>query len=94
MSDLQPHRRVTFDPTINLGHVLTLIGCMVAVITAYGTLDKRISLIESQVAVASNHSRDQDMRLKETLSEIRADVKDLQRSFNHIGRSGGMQGNP
>ncbi|MFD2754283.1 hypothetical protein [Comamonas terrae] len=94
MSDLQPHSRVKFDPTVNLGHVLTFIGFMTAGITAYGTLDKRVSLIESQAAIASSHVRDQDSRLKETLSDIRADVKDLQRTVNNMSRTVGTRSAP
>ena len=92
-----PRRRVVFDPTINLGHVLTFMGFMVAGFSAYGTLDKRITLIESQQVTSSVHLRDQDSRLKETLSDIRADVKDLQRTVNFVSRtvsSTSSQGNP
>ncbi len=80
-------RRVTFDPTINLGHVLTFIGVMVAGLSAYSGLDKRVTLIESQAAVISERSREQDMRIKETLGDIRSDVKDLQRTVNDVNRT-------
>ena len=92
-----PRRRVVFDPTINLGHVLTFMGFMVAGFSAYSTLDKRVTLIESQLVTSSVHIRDQDSRLKETLSDIRADVKDLQRTVNFVSRtvsSTSSQGNP
>lgn len=92
-----PRRRVVFDPTINLGHVLTFMGFMVAGFSAYSTLDKRVTLIESQLVTSSVHTRDQDSRLKETLSDIRADVKDLQRTVNFVSRtvsSTSSQGNP
>ena len=92
-----PRRRVVFDPTINLGHVLTFMGFMVAGFSAYSTLDKRVTLIESQQVTSSVHIRDQDSRLKETLSDIRADVKDLQRTVNFVSRtvsSTSSQGNP
>lgn len=81
------HRRVSFDPTINLGHVLTFVGFLVTGFSAYSTLDKRVSLIESQTTVVMDRSREQDTRLKETLAEIKLDVKDLQRSVNDINRN-------
>lgn len=89
MSDIMQRRRVAFDPTINLGHVLTFVGFMIAGFSAYSTLDKRVTLMESQIVANSAHVRDQDSRLKETLSDIRADVKELQRTFNFISRSSG-----
>ena len=55
----------------------------------WSTLDKRVTLIESQIVANSTHVRDQDGRLKDTLSDIRADVKELQRTFNFISRSSG-----
>ncbi|UNV91838.1 MULTISPECIES: DUF2730 domain-containing protein [unclassified Comamonas] len=89
MSDIMQRRRVAFDPTINLGHVLTFVGFMIAGFSAYSTLDKRVTLMESQIVVNSTHVRDQDSRLKETLSDFRSDVKELQRTFNFISRSSG-----
>lgn len=89
MTDTVPRRRVAFDPTINLGHVLTFVGFMIAGFSAYSTLDKRVTLIESQMVTSTTHVRDQDNRLKDTLSDIRADVKELQRSFNFMNRTGG-----
>lgn len=89
MTDIVPRRRVAFDPTINLGHVLTFIGFMIAGFSAYSTLDKRVTLIESQMLTSSVQVRDQDSRLKEMLSDIRSDVKELQRTVNFNSRSSG-----
>lgn len=80
-------RRLAFDPTVNLGHVLTFVGALVAGVSAYSTLDKRISVIESQTSVVTERTRDQDSRMKETLSDIKSDVKDLQRSLNDFSRN-------
>ena len=80
-------RRVTFDPTINLGHVLTFAGFLITGFSAYSALDKRVTLVEQQAAVVVEHSREQDGRVKETLREIRSDLKDLQRSVNDVSRT-------
>jgi hypothetical protein len=80
-------RRVLFDPTINLGHVLTFVGFLVTGFSAYSALDKRVTIIESQSASVVERSREQAARLKETLSEIKSDVKDLQRSVNDVNRN-------
>lgn len=83
-----PHRRrVSFDPSINLGHVLTFVGFMVSGFTAYNALDKRVTVMESHAASVVERNREQDTRLKETLSEIKGDVKELQRSVNDVSRN-------
>lgn len=79
--------RVSFDPTINLGHVLTFVGFIVSGFTAYNALDKRVTVIESQAAAIVERTRDQDVRLKDTLTEIKGDVKELQRSVNDAVRT-------
>lgn len=80
-------RRVHFDPTINLGHLLTFLGFIVMGFSAYSALDKRVTVIEAHAAQAAERLREQDGRFKETLGEIRSDVKDLQRSVNDVNRN-------
>lgn len=80
-------RKVHFDPTVNLGHVLTFVGFIVMGFSAYSALDKRVTVIESHTAQAAERTREQDARFKETLGEIRSDVKDLQRSVNDVNRN-------
>lgn len=88
LADSGHHRkRVAFDPTINLGHVLTFIGFLVTGFSAYSALDKRVTLVEQQATVVVERSREQDMRMKESLLEIRADLKDLQRGVNDVNRT-------
>src|SRR3989344_4817602 len=52
-------RRVAFDPTINLGHVLTFVGFLITGFSAYSALDKRVTLIESQSATVVERTREQ-----------------------------------
>ena len=84
-----PHmrRRLVFDPTINLGHVLTFVGFLAAGFSAYTTLDKRVSIMESKSVISESNLQEQSKRMKETLGEIKADVKDLQRSVNDVNRN-------
>lgn len=83
-----PHRRkLAFDPTINLGHVLTFVGFIITGVSAYSTLDKRLSISESQNRVVAERFHEQEARTQESLREIKGDVKDLQRSINDITRA-------
>lgn len=83
----QPRRRLSFDPTINLGHVLTFVGFLITGFSAYSALDKRVTVIESQAAAVVERGREQDVRLKDSLLDIKSDIKDLQRSVNDVNRS-------
>lgn len=80
-------RRVTFDPTINLGHVLTFAGFLVTGFSAYSALDKRVTVVEQQAVAVVDRSREQDARLKDSLLELKSDVKELQRSVNDVNRT-------
>lgn len=80
-------RRVSFDPTVNLGHVLTFVGFLLTGFSAYSALDKRVTVVESQTAVVVERTREQDARLKDTLTEIKQDLKELQRTVHDVGRN-------
>jgi len=81
-----PAKKINFDPTINLGHVLTFIAMVVSVMTAYGLLDKRISVLEEKSNAARMQAVERQSEQKDTLREIKDDIKDLQKSINEISR--------
>mgnify|MGYP001180922861 CR=1 FL=1 len=82
-----PRRRVKFDPTINLGHVMTFFGFLVAGFGAYSTLSNRLTVLEMQAVAVVDRSREQDARLKDSLVELKKDIKDLQQSVNDVNRT-------
>jgi hypothetical protein len=83
----QPRKRLTFDPTINLGHVLTFVGFIAAGAGAYSTLNQRLTILEERTSAGESRVREQQLAVKEALQEIRADVKDVQRSINDVNRN-------
>lgn len=78
---------VKFDPTINLGHVLTFASMVAAVMASYALLDKRVGLLEERSNAAIAQASDRQVEQKESLREIKSDIKDLQRSVNEISRA-------
>ena len=80
-------RRVHFDPTINLGHILTFAGFMIAGFGAWGNIDKRLTLTEVQATAVLERTTEQDKRTNEALRELKTDVKDVQRALNDINRT-------
>lgn len=87
-SSSSSHRRkVFFDPTINLGHVLTFLGFMVAGFSAYSSIDKRVTLIEQTAVITQERTRERDGQVKETLAEVKGDVKDVSRTLSDVQRT-------
>ncbi|MGH8758880.1 MAG: hypothetical protein ACREVW_05105 [Burkholderiales bacterium] len=80
-------KRIQFDPTINLGHVLTFVGFLVVGFGAWGSVDKRLTVTELQGNAAVERASEQDKRIKESLQELKADIKDVQRAVTDMNRS-------
>lgn len=78
---------VKFDPTINLGHILTFASMVAAVMASYSLLDRRVGVLEERSNAAIVQATDRQVEQKESLREIKADIKDLQRSVNEISRA-------
>ncbi len=81
-----PKKRLNYDPTINLGHILTFIGFMASGFVAYNNLDKRLSIQEQMTVQVAAQRAEKDQVMKETLKEMQGDVKELSRSVNELGR--------
>jgi len=78
----QQHGGVKFDATINLGHVLTFVGFVIAGFTAWSTLDKRLTVIEERATFQAQIDRQQDARLVEYMTTIKESLSDIRASIN------------
>ena len=87
MADPHDKKRLSFDPTINAGHILTFVSMVVGVMVSYSLLDKRVGLLEERSNAAIAQSADRQAEQKDSLREIKSDIKDLQRSVNEISRA-------
>lgn len=87
-------RRLSFDPTINAGHVLTavvtLASALAAGMAAFQSLDKRTSAVELKLDAMQESQKQRDAQqdllvreavvsIRESVSELRGDVKQLVR---------------
>lgn len=70
---------VKFDPTINLGHVLTFAGMLAVGAGAWSTLEKRVSLLEVKTEAAVTRADERAGEINSKLGEIKQDMKDLRR---------------
>lgn len=67
-----------FDGTINLGHVLTMATMLGTLIMGWSTLDKRLSLVETQMA-RQTEVLDRSIRTDEKLQAIRERLDKIER---------------
>ena len=74
--------KISFDPTINLGHLLTFAGFLIAGFGAWASLDKRLVVIEENRSYQKQTDINQDQRaldayisVKETLSRLDRQVE-------------------
>lgn len=63
-------QRFVFDPTVNLGHVITFIGFVLTILVSWSTLDKRLALLEAARADQVLRDANQDVVTKESLAQI------------------------
>jgi hypothetical protein len=78
---------IKFDPTIKYGDLLTFGAMVVTVTISFSILDKRISVLEERSRADSVVAVSQQSEQKETLKEIRSDIRDLQKSVNEVSRA-------
>lgn len=83
---------IRFDGTINLGHILTFAGFVIAGFAAWTTLDKRLTIIEERANFQAQIDRQQDTRfvenvvqIKEALTEIKTQIQRQSDRQNHRG---------
>ncbi len=79
-------RKVAFDPTINLGHVLTFLGFMATGTVAYFDLRERIAVQEVRIHQIDNEYGAEKERIREALKELRDDVRETRRGVDELNR--------
>lgn len=84
-------KKLNFDPTVNLGHVLTFLSFMAVGAAGYNTIDKRVTLLEEKAETALRLSAERVAEQKETLKEIKGDIKELSKGVNDIQRAVGTR---
>lgn len=76
--------KVRFDPSINLGHVLTFIGFLIAGFGAWSSLDKRIVVLEEGRNTQQQVDRSQDSRVSDAVSQIKDVLLRLDRQVERL----------
>ena len=81
-----PHTkpRISFDPTINLGHVLTFLGFLIAGFGAWTSLDQRLVRIEENKSYQRQTDANQDQRATDAYIAIRETLTRLDRQVERV----------
>lgn len=80
----QPGNGVRFDKTINLGHILTMVVMISAVMASWSLLDKRVVVLEEARQAQRDRDTTQDVSSREKFQEVRDALIDLRRSVEKV----------
>lgn len=88
MADQTNRKRLTFDPTINAGHIISLLAFLVTLVIGWYTLDKRVVVLEEARKTQAQVDQHQDAMqrsnadsVRESLQEIKQGVRELNARF-------------
>lgn len=79
-----PRRRLTFDPTINAGHILTFVSLLAALIVGWNTLDKRVVVLEEAKSYQRERDQAQDTAIAEKLVDIKETLREVKRGVDDL----------
>ena len=74
-------RHLSFDPTINAGHILTFVSMAALVATGWVSMDKRVTILEETRAFQTKRDETQDAMTRDKLNELTEAIRDLRRSI-------------
>ena len=82
--DEKPRRKLIFDPTINLGHILTFISFIVIGAGIYSSLDKRVLVLETSTARQDMRDMTQDSDRQRISNEMKDATIDIKHSIERL----------
>lgn len=87
MAQLVPaHKKgaIRFDPTINLGHILTFFGILIAGVAAWQSLEKRIIVLEEGRKIQVLVDGGQDQRAAQAAQQLSGAVTRLDHQVERL----------
>lgn len=92
--DSPPSRRKpVFDPTINLGHILTFLGFIAVGGGAYLNIEKRVTVQEVRSELTYRAMEEEKGRNSSNLGEIKNDIKEVRRGIDELRSNTSNNGN-
>lgn len=79
-------KRLSFDPTVNAGHILTFISLVVAGFAAWSTIDKRLTVLERDALHQQSRDAAQDGAIREKFEQIKESLNELKQELRRQSR--------
>ena len=92
-SPTPPRRKPVFDPTINLGHILTFLGFIAVGGGAYLNIEKRVTVQEVRSELTYRAMEEEKGRNNSNLNEIKNDIKEVRRGIDELRSNNSNTGN-
>jgi uncharacterized coiled-coil protein SlyX len=77
-------KKIVFEPTINLGHILTFLGFLLTGFGAYSTVDKRITVLEERKQLQVIIDNKQDQERLDVLNSYKDSVSEIKHSLDKL----------
>lgn len=84
MQEKQTEKKIRFDATINLGHVLTFFGFIATGLGMWQAMDKRVVVLEESRVVQAATDRRQDAELSDNKRTVREDLKEISAKLDRL----------
>lgn len=79
--------KIQVVPKVDFGHILTIVGMVSVLVVSYNSFDKRVVILEEAIKSAHARVAEKETQWKDSVLDLKIDVKELQRSVNEINRN-------
>ncbi|WP_424195562.1 hypothetical protein ACMYR3_06250 [Ampullimonas aquatilis] len=73
-----------FDPTVNMGHLLTFVGFIVTIMFSWSMMDKRVVVLEEERKHQADVDRRQDNQIDDFKKSVKEDVHDISNKLDRL----------
>lgn len=77
-------KKLSFDPTINAGHLLTFVGFIVAGFVGWSTLDKRLVVVEEARKAQVQTDQHQDTLHRASIDAVRDSLREIKEGVQRL----------
>ena len=81
---VKKQRRLIFDPTINLNHIISFLGILTFGIGIYASLDKRVLVLETSTSRQDLRDLTQDADRQRISTEMKDATVDIKHSIERL----------
>lgn len=81
---VETSKKIKFDATINLGHILTFFGFMISGFVAWSAIDTRVVVLEQSAKVQELRDNQQDVLLVNQSQNINVNLAEIKRAVERL----------